>query len=104
MTVTGDGATDAEAADRYARQVLVPGWAQTRLAAATAVVAGTGALGNEVAKNLALAGVGRLVLCDPDVVDTGNLSRATLFTAADVGRRKVDAAADALARLVPSVV
>jgi molybdopterin/thiamine biosynthesis adenylyltransferase len=63
-----------------------------------------GALGNEVAKNLALLGVGRVVLCDPDTVDATNLSRAVLFTPADVGRRKVDAAADALARLAPGTV
>jgi len=85
--------------DLFARQQMVPGWRQEALAEATAVVLGVGALGNEMAKNLALAGVGRLVLCDPDTVAASNLSRCALFGLSDVGRFKVDAAADALARL-----
>jgi hypothetical protein len=68
------------------------------------VVAGIGALGNEVAKNLALAGVGRLVLCDPDVVSVSNLNRTVLFSAADVGAPKAVAAAAALRRLTPEVI
>lgn len=91
--------TVSETADPFARQRLIEGWSQHRLSAATAIVIGVGALGNEVAKNLALAGVGRLLLCDPDVVDMTNLSRSALFTSADAGRAKVDAAAGALARL-----
>jgi len=91
------------AADPFARQRLVEGWRQEALADATVVVAGVGALGNEVAKNLALAGVGRLVLCDPDVVEVTNLSRTVLFTLDDVGRPKVDAVRDALATVSPSV-
>lgn len=100
-------ATTRDAAgDRYARQRLIPGWDQDRLAAATVVIAGVGALGNEVAKNLALAGVGHLVLCDPDTVTLSNLSRGVLFSAAagdPLGRRKVEVAADTLGRLAPEV-
>ncbi|WIM99419.1 ThiF family adenylyltransferase [Actinoplanes oblitus] len=95
--------TARTAPDRYARQRLVPQWDQDRLAAATVVICGAGALGNEAAKNLALAGVGRLVLCDPDVVAASNLSRCVLFGPEDVGRPKVAAAAAALARLAPGV-
>jgi molybdopterin/thiamine biosynthesis adenylyltransferase len=91
--------TVSDTADPYARPRLIEGWSQHRLSAATAIVIGVGALGNEVAKNLALAGVGRLLLCDPDVVDTTNLSRSALFTSTDAGQAKVDAAAGALARL-----
>jgi molybdopterin/thiamine biosynthesis adenylyltransferase len=90
--------------DRYARQRLIPGWDQQRLAASTAVVVGVGAVGNEVAKNLALAGVGRLILCDPDVAAASNLSRTVLLRPGDVGRPKAEAAAAALAALVPGVV
>ena len=81
--------------DRYARQRLIPQWDQRRLAEATAVIAGVGAVGNEVAKNLALLGVGRLVLCDPDIVARSNLSRTVLFCDGDVGRppRLLDGAA-----------
>ena len=85
--------------EQFARQRLIDGWDQEALSTATVVLAGVGALGNEVAKNLALAGVGRLILCDPDVVEATNLSRTVLFTADDVGRPKVAAAGDALARL-----
>ncbi len=90
--------------DRFDRHRLVPGWDQDRLRTATAVVIGVGALGNEVARLLALCGVGRLVLCDPDAVAESNLSRCALFRPRDVGRPKVHAAADALADLAPGVV
>jgi molybdopterin/thiamine biosynthesis adenylyltransferase len=86
---------------RHDRQERISGWSQDRLAAATVVVAGVGALGNEVLKNLALQGVGRLLICDPDSVAPSNLSRTVLFETADVGRPKVEAAAAALARLAP---
>jgi molybdopterin/thiamine biosynthesis adenylyltransferase len=88
-------------AERFARAPLVEGWDQERLVGATAVVAGVGALGNEVAKNMALAGIGRLILCDPDTVEVTNLSRTVLFAEADIQRPKAEAAADALARLSP---
>jgi molybdopterin/thiamine biosynthesis adenylyltransferase len=87
--------------DRFARQRLIPGWDQSLFTAATAVIVGVGALGNEVAKNCALVGFGRLVLCDRDTVAASNLSRTVLFGPGDLRRRKVDAAADALDRLVP---
>lgn len=90
-------------ADRFARQRLIPGWDQPRLAAATVVVIGVGALGNEVVKNLALAGVGRLVLCDPDRVAPSNLSRTVLFSQDDIGAPKAAAAAAQLRRLAPAV-
>jgi molybdopterin/thiamine biosynthesis adenylyltransferase len=94
-------ATGAEEAERFARERLVPGWDQEVLGRATAIVVGVGALGNEVAKNLALAGVGHLVLCDPDTVETVNLSRSILFGVGDLGRLKTEAAADGLRRLSP---
>ena len=89
--------------DRFARHALVPGWSQPRLEAATVVIVGVGALGNAVAQTVALAGVGRLILCDPDVVSPSNLSRAPLFRPGDVGRSKVHAAADALRALAPAL-
>jgi molybdopterin-synthase adenylyltransferase len=90
-----------EAADRFARQRIIPGWNQSRVSEATAVIAGVGALGNEVAKNLALAGVGRLILCDPDTVAVSNLSRTVLLKPGDVGRPKAVAAAQTLSTLAP---
>lgn len=85
--------------DQFARERLIDGWDPEVLSAASVIIIGVGALGNEVAKNLALAGVGRLILCDPDVVETTNLSRTVLFGPGEVGRPKVVAAADAIARL-----
>lgn len=90
--------------DRFARHALIPGWDQKRLADATVVLAGAGALGNTVAQTLALAGLGRLVVCDPDTVAVSNLSRCPLFRAADVGRPKARVLAGALADLAPGTV
>ncbi|SDT45695.1 HesA/MoeB/ThiF family protein [Actinoplanes derwentensis] len=87
--------------DRFARHAGLPGWRQDLLGDATAVVCGAGALGNEVAKNLGMAGIGRLIICDPDTVSRSNLSRTVLFREKDVGRPKVEAAAEALAGLAP---
>ncbi len=90
-------------AERYHRNTLLPGWNQSRLAEATVIIMGMGALGNSVAQSLALAGVERLVLCDMDIIETSNLSRAPLFRESDVGHHKVEAAAGALRRLVPGI-
>lgn len=94
----------ASADARYARHTLIPGWDQRALADATVVLVGAGALGNTVAQSLALAGIGRLVVCDPDTVAVSNLSRCPLFRAADVGRPKAEALAEALAALAPDTV
>ncbi|MHB9858285.1 HesA/MoeB/ThiF family protein [Streptomyces sp. YIM S03343] len=91
----------AAASERFARHAHLPGWDQQRLAAATVVVCGVGALGNQLAQQLALAGVGRLVLCDPDEIAESNLSRAPLFLPADVGSPKAAVAARRLAGLSP---
>ena len=76
-----------------ARQPLA--W-QKRLRAARVLVLGVGGTGSWVAQSLALAGVGRLRLVDPDVVEPSNLSRQVLYGVDDVGRPKADAAACAL--------
>ncbi|MEU4927300.1 ThiF family adenylyltransferase [Streptomyces yokosukanensis] len=86
---------------RFDRHTLIAGWDQRRLAEATVVICGVGALGGQCAQALALAGVGRLVLCDPDDVAESNLSRAPLFRADDIGRPKASVAARRLAELSP---
>lgn len=71
------------------------------LSTARFMVVGCGALGNEVLKNLALMGVGYITAVDFDIVEHDNLCKSVLFTDNDAsrGRRKTDAAKDALYRL-----
>lgn len=88
---------------RYHRNTLLPGWKQERLAQATVIIMGMGALGNATAQSLALAGAGSLILCDMDRIEESNLSRGPLFRESDIGRFKVEAAADALYRLAPDI-
>jgi molybdopterin/thiamine biosynthesis adenylyltransferase len=89
--------------DRYARQRLIEWWKQDRLQAARVLVAGAGALGNELLKNLALLGVGYLLIIDFDQIEYSNLSRTTLFNETDIGKSKVDSAAKVLTKLNPDV-
>lgn len=70
---------------------------------ARVMVVGCGALGNEVLKNLALMGVGHVCLVDFDTVEQTNLTRSILFRASDIGKRKVDAAREALERIHPKI-
>jgi molybdopterin/thiamine biosynthesis adenylyltransferase len=67
-----------------------------RLEDSTFVIVGAGGLGVPLALALSLAGAGRLVLVDDDVVDLSNLPRQILFGTRDVGRSKVVVAAEAL--------
>lgn len=87
-------------AGRDARQTdLVP---PARLARCHAVVVGVGAVGRQVALQLAATGVPALTLVDPDAVGAENLGPQGYF-AADVGRPKVEATADACRRLNPGI-
>lgn len=89
--------------DRYARLRLIPWWDQRRLRNARILVVGAGALGNEVLKNLALVGVGRIYVVDFDRIEIANLTRSVLFRARDQGRRKAEVAAEAIRDLNPDV-
>jgi len=93
-----------EELERYDRQLRVWGVeAQERLKRSTALVVGVGGLGSPVAMYLAAAGVGRLVLVDPEVVELSNLNRQVLHWTTDLGRAKVESAAEKLRRLNPHV-
>src|SRR6476469_2190857 len=87
--------------DRYSRLRLISWWEQDKLRAAKVLVVGAGALGNEVLKNLALLGVGRIVALDFDHIENSNLTRSVLFRARDRGRPKAEAAAEALRDINP---
>ena len=94
-------------ADRYARQRMLQGMGaegQERLAGATVGVMGVGGLGSPASMYLAAAGIGRLVLADPQVPEESNLNRQVLHWTEDVGTRsKVDSAARKLAALNPNI-
>jgi molybdopterin/thiamine biosynthesis adenylyltransferase len=97
--------SDAEV-ERYARHLVlreVGGPGQQRLKAAHVLIVGAGGLGAPAALYLAAAGVGRLTLVDPDVVDASNLQRQVIYAQADVGRPKVEASAERLTGLNPYV-
>lgn len=86
---------------RYARQLALPGFgssAQQSLADANVLIVGAGGLGSIVIPALAAAGVGSgtgsLHLVDDDEVELSNLHRQTVHSTADIGRPKVDSAAD----------
>ena len=73
---------------RFSRQEILPWWDQSKLGDAKVLVCGAGGIGNEVAKNLALAGVGHLSIVDMDMVDKSNLARCVFFNEASVGQPK----------------
>lgn len=84
---------------RYSRQLMLPGFGasgQQSLKSATVMIVGMGGLGCPVATYLAASGVGRLILVDGDKVELSNLHRQVLYTTADLGRFKAEAAAERL--------
>ena len=89
--------------DRYHTFGYISWWKQDVVRNATILVVGAGALGNEVIKNLALMGIGNILIADFDTIEDSNLSRSVLFRESDNGRRKVDAAAEAVKDLNPDV-
>jgi molybdopterin-synthase adenylyltransferase len=91
---------------RYSRHILLDELgpdAQQKFAAAHALIVGMGGLGTPAAQFLAAAGIGTITICDADHVDLTNLQRQILYASADVGSRKVDAAAQRLAAINPDV-
>ena len=80
-------------------------WKRQKVHGARVMVVGCGALGNEVLKNLALFGVGHLVLVDYDRVEQSNLTRSVLFTSEDArcGVPKVEAARRSILSINPNI-
>ncbi len=99
VTIKHDLVIDDE--DRYSRMRLIGWWDQVRIGGAKILVVGAGALGNEVLKNLALLGIGNVVVIDMDHVDKTNLTRSVLFRAADEGQPKSEVAATMMAEINP---
>jgi len=76
---------------------------QLALRNATVVVLGAGGLGTWTMAGLACAGVGRIVAVDDDTIELSNLNRQVLYRMSDIGRRKVEVAAEALLALNPEI-
>lgn len=91
---------------RYSRQMLLPGWgeeAQERLKSSQVFIAGAGGLGSPVSTYLAVAGVGRISICDADRVELSNLNRQILHPDARIGEMKALSAARSLTASNPDV-
>lgn len=95
-----------EQLDRYARHIIlkeIGGAGQARLLSADVAVIGAGGIGSPAILYLAAAGVGTIRVIDHDAVALSNLQRQILFSTADVGAPKAEAAMAAVARLNPDV-
>jgi len=91
---------------RYSRHLIMPEVGmvgQQKLKAARVLCIGAGGLGSPLALYLAAAGVGTIGLVDFDVVDSTNLQRQIIHTTDDVGRPKLDSAAEKLAAMNPFI-
>jgi adenylyltransferase/sulfurtransferase len=91
---------------RYSRHTMLPDVGeegQIKLLESSVLLIGAGGLGSPAAMYLAAAGVGRLGIVDYDIVDVSNLQRQLLHGEKDVGRPKIDSAADRLKDINPEV-
>ena len=89
---------------RYSRHLILPEVGmegQQKLKAAKVLCVGTGGLGSPLLLYLAAAGIGTLGLVDFDVVDASNLQRQIIHSTKDIGRKKIDSAAEKLNALNP---
>lgn len=97
---------EADEARRFARQLMLEGFgerAQRALAASSVLVVGAGGIGSPVLSYLAAAGIGRLGVIDPDHVELSNLHRQIIHEEGDIGRLKVESAADRISELNPHI-
>ena len=95
-----------EQLERYSRHIIlkeigVKG--QKKLLNGSVLIIGAGGLGAPAAMYLAAAGVGKIGIADADVVDLSNLQRQVIHTTADVGRPKVESAAETMRAINPDV-
>src|SRR5450631_1451101 len=91
---------------RYSRHLIMPEVGmegQLKLKQAKVLCIGAGGLGSPLAMYLAAAGVGTLGIVDFDVVDFTNLQRQIIHGTSDVGRKKLDSAADRMHEINPFV-
>ncbi|HEX7032761.1 MAG TPA: ThiF family adenylyltransferase [Nitrososphaera sp.] len=104
--VAGGAELTSEELQRYSRQVMLEeiGFeGMERIRSAKVCVVGAGGIGNPVTTQLAAMGIGKLRIVDRDVIEITNLHRQHLYTDDDIGRVKVEAAAERLRKLNPAV-
>ena len=87
----------------YDRQLRLAFWQQEIIDKSTILVVGVGALGCEITKNLALAGIGNLIIDDCDRIEVSNLNRQMLFRQKDVGHYKAEVAKTRLEEMNPLI-
>src|SRR5215813_8382056 len=103
--MTSNGFTPQQV-QRYARHLILPevgGAGQRKLLDTSVLLLGAGGLGSPAAMYLAAAGIGRIGILDFDLVDASNLQRQILHGTDDLGRPKVESAADTLRSMNPDV-
>jgi len=91
---------------RYSRQIMLPQIdieGQQRLLDARVLIIGMGGLGSPVALYLAACGVGDIAIVDDDRVDLTNLQRQIVHDSNDIGKLKVDSAAETMKALNPEI-
>ena len=91
---------------RYSRHLIIPEVGmegQQKLKSAKVLLVGAGGLGAPLGLYLAAAGIGRIGIVDFDVVDFTNLQRQVIHFTPDVGRRKLDSAAEKMQAINPHV-
>ena len=91
---------------RYSRQIMLDDIGldgQQRLMDARVTVVGAGGLGTPILTHLVAMGIGHVTVVDRDTIELTNLHRQTLYSNADIGLAKVDAAASRLKKLNPDV-
>ncbi|MFX0034674.1 MAG: ThiF family adenylyltransferase [Candidatus Hermodarchaeota archaeon] len=88
----------------YDRQFRLEGWSQKLVKNSRVLMIGVGGLGCEIAKNLAMLGVGHLDLVDLDIIEHSNLNRQILFAGAKVGESKALVAARKLTEINPNTI
>ena len=99
-------ALDKDEILRYSRHLIIPEVGmegQLKLKQAKVLLIGAGGLGAPLGLYLAAAGVGRIGIVDFDVVDFTNLQRQVIHGTHDVGRKKLDSAADTMLEINPNV-
>lgn len=94
----------SEERNLYDRQFRLEGWSQKLVKNSRVLMVGVGGLGCEIAKNLAMLGVGHIDLVDLDIIEHSNLNRQILFAGAKLGEPKATVAAKKLTEINPNLI